>query len=79
MSNITEIGGFSLMLFKATVKLAKGTDTCYIVARNVEDAVQQVRKAYDDLNVLYIESVERLTGTIFFSEAATDALKHMLG
>ena len=79
MNDITEIGGFTLMLFKATVKLAKGTDTCYVVARNVEDAVHQVRTAYDELNVLYIESVERLTGTIFFSEAATVALKHTLG
>ena len=79
MSNIAELGGYSLMLFRATVRLARGTDTCYVVAQSVEDAVQQVRKAYDDLNVLYIESVERLTGTLFLSEAAIDAFKKESG
>jgi hypothetical protein len=79
MSNIAELGGYSLMLFRATVRLARGTDTCYVVAQSVEDAVLQVRKAYDELNVLYIESVERLTGTLFLSEAAIDALKKTSG
>jgi hypothetical protein len=75
MTEVVETSGSGLNLFKATIRLARGTDTCHIVARDVEDAVQQVRKAYEDLNVLYIESIARVGGLLFVSQAAKEVLK----
>lgn len=73
--DISEFGGYSLGLYKATVKLAGGTDTVYIIACDAEDAVQEIRKVYADLNVLYIESLDRLAGSFFVSEDAEALLK----
>lgn len=75
MSNIAEIDAYRSTLFKATIKLAGATDTCYVLACDVEDAVAQMRKAYADLNVLFIESIERLTGTVFISPEAQGILR----
>ena len=75
MTEAVDSSESGLNLFKATIRLARGTDTCHIVARDVEDAVQQVRKAYEDLNVLYIESISRVGGSLFISQAAKDVLK----
>ncbi len=78
MSGIAEIGAYTLALFKVNTKLSGATDTRYIIARDMEDAVDQVRKAYADVNVLYIESVERLTGMIFISQQAKGVLLEAL-
>jgi hypothetical protein len=68
--DIGDFGGYSLNLYKITVRLARGPDTIYIIAVNAEDAVKQMRKAYEDVNVLYLESLERLAGSFFASEEA---------
>ena len=75
MSEIYEASKSSLNLFKATIRLARGADTCHIVSRDLEDAVQQLRQAYEDLNVLYIESIERVGGPLFVTAAAVGVLK----
>jgi hypothetical protein len=78
MSNAAEKDAYELALFKATVKLSGATDTCYIVARHTEDAVQQVRAGYAEFNVLFIQSVERVAGTILISQEAKEGLLEAL-
>jgi hypothetical protein len=73
--DIGEFGGYSLGLYKATVRLARGSDTVYVIAVQAEDAVKQVRKTYEDLNVLYLESLERLAGSFYVSDEAKTVLK----
>jgi hypothetical protein len=73
--NIREFGGYELSIFKTTVRLAGGMDTVYVIAVHSEDAVRQVRRAYEDLNVLYLESLERLTGSFYISEEARAVMK----
>jgi hypothetical protein len=68
--DIGAFGGYALGLYKVTVRLAGGSDTAYVIACDAEDAVKQVRKATEDLNVLYLESLERLAGTFYVSEEA---------
>lgn len=75
MTQVVETSGSGLNLFKAAIRLAGGTDTCHIVARDLEDAVQHVRKAYEDLNVLYVESITRVGGLLFVSQKAKEVLK----
>ena len=72
--DIGEFGGYALGLYKVTVRLTGGSDTAYIIACDAEDAVKQVRKATEDLNVLYLESLERLAGTFYVSEDAAEVL-----
>ena len=74
MSKTIAMDVYPMALYQATVKLSGATDTCYIVARHTEDAVQQVREAYADFNVLFIHSVERLAGTILISQEAKEGL-----
>jgi hypothetical protein len=64
-----------LNLFKATIRLAGGSDTCHVVSRDLEDAIRQLREAYEDLNVLYIESVERVGGPLFVTTTAAEVVK----
>lgn len=73
--DLGEFGGYSLGLYKVTIRLAGGADTVYVIAVHAEDAVKQMRKAYDDLNVLYLESLERLAGSFFVSEEAEASLR----
>lgn len=72
MSETVEAGASALNLFKVAIKLARGTDTCHVVARDVEDAIKQVRHEYADLNVLYIESIARVGGSLFISKQAKE-------
>jgi hypothetical protein len=65
-----EFGGYSLNLYQAVIRLARGPDAVYIIAVDAEDALVQIRKAYADLNVLYLESLERLAGSFYVSEKA---------
>jgi hypothetical protein len=74
MSDAVDLGGSALNLFKVTTRLARGADVSHVVARDVEDALQQAREAYEDLNVLYIEAIERVGGSLFVSKAAKDTL-----
>jgi len=78
MSYATEKETYELAVFKVTIKLSGATDTCYIVARHTEDAVQQVRAAYADFNVLFIQSVERIAGMILISKEAKERLLEAL-
>jgi hypothetical protein len=73
--DIGEYGGHSLNLYQAVTRLAMGSDTIYIIAVDAEDALAQIRKAYADLNVLYVESLERLAGSIYVSEKAETNFK----
>jgi hypothetical protein len=73
--DIREFGGYSLGLYKATVRLSGGSDEIYVIATDAEDAMKQVRRALEDLNVLYLESLERLAGAFYVSEAAEAVLK----
>jgi phosphomevalonate kinase len=73
--DINQYGGFSLGLYMAEVRLAGGTDEIFVVACDIEDAIEQIHKAFDDLNVLYISSVERIAGSFFVSDAAAKTLK----
>ena len=73
--DIGEFGGYVLGLYKVNVRLAGGSDTAYVIACDAEDAVKQIRKATADLNVLYLESLERLAGTFFVSDAAEEVLR----
>lgn len=73
--DINQYGGYSLGLYVAEVRLAGGTDEVFVVACDIEDAIKQIRKAFDELNVLYIVSVERISGSFFVSEEAAKALK----
>jgi hypothetical protein len=75
IADIGKFGGYSLNLYRAVVRLTGGTDAVYIIALHAEDAVKQIRKAYADLNVLYIESLERVAGSFFVSEDAEAVLK----
>jgi hypothetical protein len=75
MEPITEREVYNFALFKVTVKLSGATDTCYVIARHTEDAVREVRQAYTDFNVLYLEAIERLSGEIYVSDEAKEALK----
>ena len=73
--DLGEFGGYSLNLYQAVIRLARGPDTVYIIAVDAEDALAQIRKAYSDLNVLYLESLERLAGSFYVSEKAQASLK----
>lgn len=73
--DISQYGGFSLGLYVAEVRLAGGTDEVFVVACDIEDAIGQIRKAFDDLNVLYIASVERIAGSFFVSDEAAKTIK----
>ena len=72
--DISQYGGFSLGLYVAEVRLAGGADEVFVVACNIEDAIAQLRKAFEDLNVLYIASVERIAGSFFVSDEAAKTL-----
>jgi hypothetical protein len=78
MSDIAEIGAYTVGLYKAATRLSGATDTCFIVACDIEDAVEQVREAYADANVLYVQSLERLAGVVFVSKEAKDILLEAL-
>jgi hypothetical protein len=69
---------YEVALYSAAIKLAGATDTVFILARDMEDAVDQIRESYADMNVLFIESVERLSGTVYVSKNATKYLKKAL-
>ncbi len=75
MSQHAETDPFEATLFKATIRLSGATDSTYVLARNMEDAVDQVRKAHADMNVLYIQSVERLAGTVYITPETIKALQ----
>jgi hypothetical protein len=72
--DISQYGGFSLGLYVAEVRLAGGTDEVFVVACDIEDAIEQIHRAFDDLNVLYIASVERIAGSFFVSDEAAKIL-----
>jgi hypothetical protein len=74
MNPTAENDAYNVALFKVTIRLSGATDTCYVIARHTEDAVQQVRREYADFNVLYIASIERLAGTVRISAEAKEIL-----
>lgn len=77
MSDAARVEPYEVTLYKATVRLSAATDTCYVLAQNVEEAIAQLRESYADLNVLYVVSVERLSGTVYISDAARVWLQHV--
>jgi hypothetical protein len=64
-----EVGVYRLMM-----KLSGTTEEIYVVAHDVNDAVDYINLAYADMNVLYIDSVERLSGAIFVTTGAKETL-----
>jgi hypothetical protein len=74
MSQNRRVEPYEVHLYKATVRLSAATDTCYVLATDVEDAVRQIRHSFADLNVLYVVSIERVSGTVYVSGAAHAAL-----
>ncbi len=79
MTNLAETDAYTVAIFKAVVKLSAATDTCYVLARDIEDAVKHIYDAYDEFNVLYFESVERLAGMVFISPGAKQGLLEAFG
>jgi hypothetical protein len=64
-----EVGVYRLFL-----KLSGTTEEIYVVAHDVNDAVDYINLAYADMNVLYMISVERLSGAVFVTTDAKETL-----
>jgi hypothetical protein len=65
---------YEVGVYRLVMKLSGTTDEIYVVAHDVNDAVDYINLAYADMNVLYIVSVERLSGAVFVTTGARETL-----